>query len=100
MNVDLATVIILVLTPAVNRGRRGSLIALPIFMSFYLLVAVGALIGNDFFSLDIGGSPALAQHLPGLKIIAAATLIWAIMNITMLAVVLGQTRPPPVEPPA
>jgi len=100
MDVDLAPVIILILTPAVNRARRGSLIALMIFMSLYLLLAAGALIGNNFFTFEIGGKPAIAQNFPGLKIVAAATLIWAITNITMLAMVLGQTRPRAKNPPA
>jgi hypothetical protein len=102
LHVDLATVIILVLTPAVDRGRRGSLIALLIFMCLYLQLAVTALIGNDIFSFtfEIGGKPGIAQHFPGLKIAAAATLIWTIMNIVMLGMVLGQTRPRACNPPA
>lgn len=100
LNIDLASVIILVLTPAVDRGRRGGVIALLIFMCLYLLLAVVALIGNDFFTFEIGGKPALAQHLPGLKTAAAATLIWTIINIIMLVMVLSQTRSRAVKPPA
>jgi hypothetical protein len=99
---DLATVIILVLTPGVNRGRRGSLIGLLIFMCLYLLLAVAALTGNDVFSFsfEIGGKPGIAQHFPGLKIAAAATLTWTILNIVMLGMVLGQKRPRSGNPPA
>lgn len=98
LRLDLGNVIVLALTPCIDRGHRGGIIALLVFTGLYLLASVTMLVGINFFSFSIGGKPAFTYQLPWIVVAAAVAFVWTSINAFLLAKVLRETKPRPKRP--